>query len=153
MNGSAALRGDAPVFFCLQVLRHGDVEVKRKMATRGVDGRFAKKGARTAWTSEALVKKSSPARAAAAGRGMTRDQAMAEARRQFAEALPEIAAMLLVGAKDGSISHLKLLVELGGLEKGSLGPTVKKRKSKSLEEVLIAEWRKQPEASGDDSDQ
>ena len=73
-------------------------------------------------------------------------QAMAEARRQFAEALPEIAAMLLVGAKDGSISHLKLLVELGGLEKGSLGPTVKKRRSKSLEEVLIAEWRKQPEA-------
>ncbi|ADW67121.1 hypothetical protein AciX9_0030 [Granulicella tundricola MP5ACTX9] len=63
------------------------------------------------------------------------------ARKQFAEALPVIVSVLLDKAKSGSVSHLKLLVELSGLEKDP-DPKKMKPRGKSLEAILTEQWAK-----------
>lgn len=63
------------------------------------------------------------------------------ARARFAEGLPEITETLILEAKKGSVAHLKLLVQLSGLDKGEVVPRVTKRRGKSLEAVLMEEWR------------
>ena len=67
------------------------------------------------------------------------------ARARFAEALPEISDALLKQAKDGSVPHLKLLVQLSGLDKAEVVPRATRRRGKSLEAVLMEEWRKDEE--------
>lgn len=66
------------------------------------------------------------------------------ARARFAEALPEIADTLLEQARKGSVAHLKLLVQLSGLDRGDLVPKAAKRRGKSLEAILMDEWSKEP---------
>ena len=63
------------------------------------------------------------------------------ARSRFAEALPEIMSVLLDKAKKGSVSHLKVLVELSGLEKDP-DPKKSKPRGKSLEVILKEQWAK-----------
>lgn len=70
------------------------------------------------------------------------------ARARFAEALPEIADTLLQQAKGGSIPHMKLLIELSGLNKGDVVPRVTKRRGKSLEAMLEEEWQKEEWQNG-----
>ena len=65
-------------------------------------------------------------------------------RARFAEALPEVTATLLREAKKGSVAHLKLLVQISGIDKGEIKPAGKKRRGKGLEQLLKEAW----EASG-----
>ena len=65
------------------------------------------------------------------------------ARARFAEALPEIAETLLKQAKDGSVPHMKLLIELSGLNKGDVVPRATKKRGKSLQAILEEEWQKE----------
>ena len=55
--------------------------------------------------------------------------------------MPELVAMLLKEAKGGSLGHLKMLVQLGGLDKGDVTPKVQRRE-KSLEALLTEQWEK-----------
>ncbi len=70
------------------------------------------------------------------------------ARARFAEALPVIAARLIEEAKQGSVPHLRALLELTGLNKGDVVPGASKRRGKSLEAVLMEQWRKDEEEDG-----
>ena len=55
--------------------------------------------------------------------------------------LPAITAALVKGAKEGSVAHLKLLLELGVLEKGMLEGKPTARKEKSVGEMLMEQLR------------
>ncbi len=67
------------------------------------------------------------------------------ARARFAEALPEIAAKLIDEAAQGSVPHLKALLELTGLNKGDVVPRATKRRGRSLEAILMEQWRQDEE--------
>ena len=64
-----------------------------------------------------------------------------QARNQLWHALPEITAALVEGARAGGVQHLKLLMELGVLERGILNNKGTKRKEKSLEAMLMEQWQ------------
>ena len=67
-------------------------------------------------------------------------------RARFAEALPEVTATLLREAKQGSVAHLKLLVQISGIDKGEIKPAGRKRKGKGLEQLLKEAWERQGSA-------
>jgi hypothetical protein len=64
-------------------------------------------------------------------------------RKRVAEALPEIVEAFADEAKKGSVAHMKMLANLGGLDKGDL-PAAKKRRGKSVVRRLL-EMTKDPE--------
>jgi hypothetical protein len=66
------------------------------------------------------------------------------ARARFAEQLPKIMVKLTEQALDGSVPHMKLLLELTGLDKAE-PPQTAQRKEKSLEAILLEQWRKDEE--------
>jgi hypothetical protein len=57
-------------------------------------------------------------------------------RKRVAEALPEIVEAFAREARKGSVAHMKMLANLGGLDKGEL-PVVKKRRGKSVVRRLL----------------
>ena len=65
------------------------------------------------------------------------------ARKRVAEALPAIVEKFAEEAKKGSVAHMKMLANLGGLDKGEL-PVVKKRRGKSVVRRLL-DMTKEPE--------
>jgi len=58
------------------------------------------------------------------------------ARKRVAEALPEIVDAFAEEAKKGSVAHMKMLANLGGLDKGET-PAVKRRRGKSVVRRLL----------------
>jgi hypothetical protein len=58
------------------------------------------------------------------------------ARKRVAEALPEIVDAFAKEAKKGSVAHMKMLANLGGLDKGEM-PAVKRRRGKSVVRRLL----------------
>ena len=71
-------------------------------------------------------------------------RAIGKARRELVDALTEVATKLATEAKAGSIPHMKLLLQLLGLEDGGLTPQKSSRREKSLEEIVMEQWRKEP---------
>ncbi len=67
-----------------------------------------------------------------------------QARRSLVEAMPDAAKALGAKAGDGSFSHMKLMVQLLGLEKGGLKPRQKVKREKTLEQILQEQWEKEP---------
>ena len=63
------------------------------------------------------------------------------ARKRIAEEMPQLVDMLLEQSKQGSLGHLKMLVQLGGLDKGEVTPKVQRRE-KSLEAILMEQWER-----------
>ena len=66
------------------------------------------------------------------------------ARARFAQQLPDIMDKLTKEALAGSVPHLKVLLELTGLDKAE-PPHAVQRKEKSLEAILLEQWRKDEE--------
>jgi len=64
------------------------------------------------------------------------------ARSRMAENMPAITAMLVAESRKGSLGHLKLLVQLCGMDKGEVTPKVKRR-GKSLEAILMEGWERE----------
>ncbi len=112
------------------------------MATRKrVAGKFAAEGAVVAAPGgEEAAEKATGVRRMAAPRPK---YCRTFARARFAEALPEIAETLLTQAKGGSVPHMKLLIELSGLNKGDVVPRAMKPRGKSLQAILEEEWQKE----------
>lgn len=54
--------------------------------------------------------------------------------------MPELVETLLEEAGKGSLAHLKVLVQLSGLDTGEVVPQTGRRKGKSLETVLKERW-------------
>lgn len=72
-------------------------------------------------------------------------RAKAFARARFAEALPGIMDRLLKEVLDGSVPHLKVVLELTGLDEPELAPAAGRRKEKSLETILLERWKRDGE--------
>ena len=70
-------------------------------------------------------------------------QCRAFTRKKVAEALPDIVEAFAEEAKKGSVAHMKMLANLGGLDKGEL-PVVKKRRGKSVVRRLL-DMTKEPD--------
>jgi hypothetical protein len=64
-------------------------------------------------------------------------------RKRVAEALPEIVDAFAEEAKKGSVAHMKMLTNLGGLDQGEI-PTVKKRRGENVVGRLLRDWKKLP---------
>ena len=69
---------------------------------------------------------------------------IAMARKELVESLPDVARKLVTDAKTGSIPHMKLLLHLLGLEDGGLTPKQRARREKTLEEIVMEQFRKEP---------
>ncbi len=67
-------------------------------------------------------------------------QAVAQARREIALTLPAVVRTLAQQSVEGSVTHLKLYLELSGVLKGGLAAPPKIAREKTLEEVLIEKW-------------
>ena len=67
------------------------------------------------------------------------------ARARFAEAMPDIMAKLLEEVIKGSVPHLKVVLELTGLDKAEVTPPRARRKEKSLETILLEQWKRDGE--------
>ena len=67
-------------------------------------------------------------------------QAVTEARREVALALPAIVRALAEQALTGSATHLKLFLELSGALKGGLAAPEKVVRERTLEEVIVEQW-------------
>jgi len=66
------------------------------------------------------------------------------ARRSLMGAVRETATALADGAKEGSVPHIKLLLQLVGLDDGSFAPVVVRPKEKTLEEFVMEHWYREP---------
>ena len=67
-------------------------------------------------------------------------QAVAEARREVALKLPEVVRALAEQSIAGSVTHVKLFLELSGVLKGGLTVPEKKVRERTLEEILVQQW-------------
>jgi hypothetical protein len=66
------------------------------------------------------------------------------ARKSLMEAVPETATALADGAKEGSVPHIKLLLQLVGLDEAGFAPIVVRPKEKTLEELVMEQWYREP---------
>jgi hypothetical protein len=66
------------------------------------------------------------------------------ARKSLMEAVPDAAAALADGASGGSVPHIKLLLQLVGLDEDGFTPKEVKPKEKTLEEIVMEHWYREP---------
>ena len=62
-----------------------------------------------------------------------------KARNEIVNALPALTAALLDKAREGSVAHMKLLIQL---ERDLAKPGPEKGRDKNLEEILMEQWAK-----------
>src|SRR5580704_8560739 len=62
------------------------------------------------------------------------------ARKSLMEAVPQTVTALAEGASGGSVPHIKLLLQLVGLDEGGFTPNEVKPKEKTLEEIVMEHW-------------
>ena len=60
------------------------------------------------------------------------------ARNEIVKALPELVKALVEGARDGSVAHMKLLIQL----ERDLAKPAEERQGKNLEQILMEQWAK-----------
>jgi hypothetical protein len=66
---------------------------------------------------------------------------LSESRRTLHASLPKLMQKLVEEAEKGSVTHLKLLLQLMGLEDGGLQVQELRPKEKTLEEILRERWQ------------
>ena len=66
------------------------------------------------------------------------------ARKELMEAIPRVMDALIAEARRGSVQHIKLVLQLMGLEEGGLASKDMRPKEKTLEEILMEQWEKEP---------
>ena len=75
------------------------------------------------------------------------DEQLATVRRRFKAALPMIAEALLAESLKGSVQHVRLAVDLGGLKKGQIALGVRKSRPKKDSATLALEmWEREKAA-------
>jgi hypothetical protein len=66
------------------------------------------------------------------------------ARKSLMGAVLESATALADGAKEGSVPHIKLLLQLVGLDEAGFAPVVVRPKEKTLGEYVMEQWYREP---------
>ena len=66
------------------------------------------------------------------------------ARKSLMEAVPAAATALANDATKGSVPHIKLMMQLVGLENAGFAPVAEQRQEKTLEEILMEKWKQVP---------
>ncbi len=66
------------------------------------------------------------------------------ARKSLMGAVPDAATALADGAKEGSVPHIKLLLQLVGLDEAGFAPVVVRPKEKTLGEFVMEQWYREP---------
>lgn len=113
------------------------------MAGKRVDkmGRYIAQAERNGDATEGDPKRAGEADRSRAGKKAPRPAfCRVYARARVAEAMPALIRQLLEEAEKGSLPHLKVLVQLSGLDTGEVVPQSGRRKGKSLERVLKERW-------------
>jgi hypothetical protein len=108
-----------------------------------VGGRFVRKGLDGDGSVQGAGNKNSGGSGAAA-KGPRPKFCRTFTRARVAEALPEIVERFVEEAKNGSIAHTKMLANLGGLDKGEMLET-RKRRGKSAVGQLLEKMAREPE--------
>lgn len=67
-----------------------------------------------------------------------------DARNNLMEGIPKAATALVVGATKGSVPHIKLLMQLVGLDDAGFAPVVVRPQEKTLEEIVMEQWNREP---------
>ncbi len=73
-----------------------------------------------------------------------KSRAIREAGRTLMDAVPDVSMKLAEEARKGNIQHMKLLLQLLNLDEGGLTPREAGPKEKTLEEILMEQWHKEP---------
>ena len=68
------------------------------------------------------------------------------------DAVPDAVKALGAGAKDGSLAHIKLLLQLVSLDEGELAPVVVQPQKKSFADSIFEEWERESRAALADGD-
>ncbi len=66
------------------------------------------------------------------------------ARRTLMDAVPKSAKALAEEAETGSVPHIKLLLQLVGLDEGKLVSDEVKPRERTLEEIFMERWNSEP---------
>jgi hypothetical protein len=67
-----------------------------------------------------------------------------EVRDTMTRSLPGSAAALAEKAREGSVPHIKLMVQMLGLDKGAFVPAESRPPEKQLAEILLEQWNQLP---------
>ena len=67
-----------------------------------------------------------------------------DARKSLMKAIPGTATALVKGATGGSVPHIKLLLQLVGLDEAGFAPVVVRPQEKTLEEIVMEQWYREP---------
>lgn len=111
------------------------------MATRRTPKAAAKPASQV---SEEEAPDPAPAEGRASVDGKSDAELIDMARKSLIEAVPESATALAEGASSGSVPHIKLLLQLVGLDQAGLAPVVVRPKEKTLEEFVMEQWYREP---------
>jgi hypothetical protein len=80
--------------------------------------------------------------APASGKGSA--ELIEDARTSLMKAIPRAATALVKGATGGSVPHIKLLLQLVGLDEAGFAPVVVRPQEKTLEEIVMEQWYREP---------
>ena len=67
-----------------------------------------------------------------------------DARKSLIEGVPKAATALVEGAVDGSVPHIKLLMQLVGLDEAGFATVAVRPQEKTLEEIVMEQWNREP---------
>lgn len=85
-----------------------------------------------------------PAETSAPDSGKSDGELIDMARKSLMEAVLQTTTALANGAKQGSVPHIKLLLQLVGLDEAGFAPVVVRPKEKTLEEIVMEQWNREP---------
>jgi len=67
-----------------------------------------------------------------------------DARKSLIKGVPKAATALVEGAVVGSVPHIKLLMQLVGLDDAGFAPVAVGPQEKTLEEIVMEQWNREP---------
>jgi len=85
-----------------------------------------------------------PAETSESDAGKTDAELIDMARKSLMGAVHDTATALAEGASGGSVPHIKLLLQLVGLDKAGFAPIVVRPKEKTLEDFVMEHWYREP---------
>lgn len=84
--------------------------------------------------------------------GRSSAEVIDRARKSLMDAVLDSVKALADGAKDGSLAHIKLLLQLVGLDEGELAPVVVEPRKKSFADSIFEAWVRESETDVADGD-
>ena len=67
-----------------------------------------------------------------------------QAGKMLRQSIPAVVRALLEGAEKGGVTHIKLALELLGVDKGSFAGKKVHPEEKTMEEIFLEKWNREP---------